>query len=129
MKNKPVLTAVELAPMLVAARDAATARGLTVTIAIVDDGGYPLRLERMDSAGAMTPQVALAKARTAALARGATRSLAERVVNDPGLLRLTEYLPMSAGCRSSSMACAWAGSACRARRQTTMKPWRRRVWI
>lgn len=97
MKTKPVLTADELGPMLDAARAAAHARGLTMSIAIVDDGGYPLRLERIDGAGVMTPAVALAKARTAALMRGSTRILAERVVKEPALLRLTEYLPMEGG--------------------------------
>lgn len=97
MKTKPVLTAAELDPMLAAARADATRRGLVMSIAIVDDGGYPLRLERMDGAGVMTPSVALAKARTAALMRGSTRILAERVVSEPALLRLTEYLPMEGG--------------------------------
>lgn len=63
----------------------------------MDDGGYPLRLERLDGAGVMTPQVALAKARSAALMRGSTRLLAERVAQEPALLRLTEYLPMIGG--------------------------------
>lgn len=97
MKTKPVLSASELDPMLVAARAEAVRRGLSMAIAIVDDGGYPLRLERLDGAGAMTPAVALAKARTAALMRGSTRLLAERVVSEPALLRLTEYLPMEGG--------------------------------
>lgn len=97
MKTKPVLTAAELDPMLAAARAEAVRRGLTLSITIVDDGGYPLRLERLDGAGVMTPSVALAKARTAALMRGSTRLLAERVANEPALLRLTEYLPMEGG--------------------------------
>ncbi len=97
MKTKPVLSAAELDPMLAAARGEAQARGLAMSIAIVDDGGYPLRLERLDGAGSMTPAVALAKARTAALMRGSTRLLAERVAAEPALLRLTEYLPMEGG--------------------------------
>lgn len=97
MKTKPVLGAAELNPMLIAARGEATRRGLAMSIAIVDDGGYLLRLERLDGAGVMTPEVALAKARTAALMRGSTRLLAERVAHEPALLRLTEYLPMVGG--------------------------------
>ena len=97
MKSKPVLTATELDPMLAAARAETQANGLSMSIAIVDDGGYLLRLERHDGAGAMTPAVALAKARTAALMRGSTRLLAERVAAEPALLRLTEYLPMEGG--------------------------------
>lgn len=97
MKFKPLLTAAELDPMLAAARAEAVRRRLAMAIAIVDDGGYALRLERIDGAGVMTPTVALAKARTAALTRGSTRILAERVVTEPALLRLTEYLPMEGG--------------------------------
>lgn len=97
MKTKPVLTAIELDPMLAAARAAAEARGLAMSIAIVDDGGYPLRLVRLDGAGMLTPQVALDKARTAALLRAPSRVLAERVKTEPALLRLTDYLPMEGG--------------------------------
>lgn len=97
MKTKPVLTSAELDPMLAAARNEAQQRGLAIAIAIVDDGGYPLRLERMDGAGALTPSVALAKARTAALMRAPSRVLAERVATEPALLRLTDYLPMEGG--------------------------------
>lgn len=68
-----------------------------MTIAIVDEGGYPLCLQRMDGAGLMTPKVALEKARTAALMRAPSRRLAERVAGEPALLRLTDYLPMAGG--------------------------------
>ena len=97
MKTKPVLTAAELDPMLAAARTEARAHGLAMSIAIVDDGGYPLRLERLDGAGVLTPSVALAKARTAALMRAPSRVLEERVATEPALLRLTDYLPMAGG--------------------------------
>lgn len=97
MKTKQVPEAAELDAVLSAARAAARARGLAMTIAIVDDGGYPLRLERMDGAGMLTPKVALAKARTAALLRAPSAVLAERVAAEPALLALTDYLPMPGG--------------------------------
>lgn len=97
MKTKQVPEAAELDAVLSAARAAAQARGLAMTIAIVDDGGYPLRLERMDGAGVLTPKVALAKARTAALLRAPSAVLAERVAAEPALLALTDYLPMPGG--------------------------------
>ena len=97
MKMKPVLTATELDPMLASARRQAQALGLGMSIAIVDDGGYPLRVERLDGAGVLTPSVALAKARTAALMRAASRVLEERIATEPALLRLTDYLPMAGG--------------------------------
>lgn len=97
MKTKPVPQAPELDRILAAARSEAQARGLAMTIAIVDDGGYPLRLERMDGAGLLTPKVALAKARTAALLRAPSQVLADRVAAEPALLALTDYLPMPGG--------------------------------
>ena len=97
MKTVPQLESAEIEAVMTAARAAATARGLAMTIAIVDDGGYPLRLERMDGAGKLTAKVALAKARTAALMRAPSRALAERVAAEPALLALTDYLPMPGG--------------------------------
>ncbi|MEI9992527.1 MAG: heme-binding protein [Rhizomicrobium sp.] len=97
MKTKPMLESNDAGAILDACRAAATAAGLSVSIAVVDDGGYALRLERMDGAGLMTPAVASAKARTAALMRAPSKVLADRVRNEPEILRLTEYLPMPGG--------------------------------
>ena len=57
-------------PAAAAAAEAeATARGWAVTIAIVDDGGHLLWLQRLDGAAPISAEIALAKARTAALGR------------------------------------------------------------
>lgn len=97
MKAKAILTSQTARRMLDAALDAAQAEGIAMSIAIVDDGGYPICLQRADGAGLMTPRVATDKARTAALLRAPSRLLAERVSIEPALLRLTEYLPMAGG--------------------------------
>jgi glc operon protein GlcG len=97
MKTKAVLTAVELDAILAAAAAKAEALGLAATIAIVDDGGYAWRLSRADGAGVMTPSVAMAKARTAALMRAPSGVLTSRLKDEPELLRLTDYLPMPGG--------------------------------
>jgi glc operon protein GlcG len=97
MKSKPVLTAKEIDPMLVAALAKAAELGIAATVALCDDGGHPLRLHRMDGAGALTPLVAAAKARTAALMRAPSGALTARLKDEPELLRLTEYLPMPGG--------------------------------
>jgi len=97
MKTKPVLTAEELDPIVTACRAQAKAMGLTITIALVDDGGYPLRLERMDGAGPTTADAAIEKARTAALIRAPTVALARRLPGEPELLRLTNLFPMQGG--------------------------------
>lgn len=97
MKIKPVLTATELDAMVGTALDKAADLGLTATVALCDDGGHALRLYRMDGTGAMTPVVAAAKARTAALMRAPSGALTARLKDEPELLRLTEYLPMPGG--------------------------------
>ncbi|AHE54459.1 GlcG/HbpS family heme-binding protein [Sphingomonas sanxanigenens] len=97
MKTKAVLGGADLDAMLAAARAKAQEIGIAATIAIVDDGGYPFRLERCDGAGAMTPAVATAKARTAALMRAPSGVLTSRLKDEPELLRLTDYLPMPGG--------------------------------
>lgn len=97
MIAKFCLSAAELDRMLVAAIAKAAELGLAASIAIVDEGGYAFRLYRSDGAGLMTPAVALAKARTAALMRAPSGALTTRLKDEPELLRLTEYLPMPGG--------------------------------
>lgn len=97
MKYKPVLDADLARRMLDAALAAAGADGLAMSVAVVDEGGYPLALQRMDGAGLMTAKVATEKARTAALIRAPSGRLADRLAAEPALLRLTDYLPMAGG--------------------------------
>lgn len=97
LKTKAVLSRSELDAMLAAARGKAEEIGVAASIAIVDDGGYAFRLDRADGAGVMTPTVAVAKARTAALMRAPSGALTARLKDEPELLRLTDYLPMPGG--------------------------------
>lgn len=97
IQYKPVLTAETARRILYTALDAAQDVGLAVSVAVVDEGGYPLALQRMDGAGLMTAKVAMEKARTAALIRAPSGRLAERLAAEPALLRLTDYLPMAGG--------------------------------
>tara|TARA_R110001606_G_scaffold99560_1_gene219541 strand:- start:26345 stop:26752 length:408 start_codon:yes stop_codon:yes gene_type:complete len=97
LSHKPTLNAALARSALDAALRAASTNGLTMSVAVVDDGGYPLCLERMDGAGLLTAKVASEKARTSALLRAPSRALADRVAADPALLRLTDYLPMTGG--------------------------------
>lgn len=97
MKTKSVLGPAELDAMMTAARGKAQDIGIAATIAIVDDGGHLFRVERGEGAGVMTPVVAIAKARTAALMRAPSGALTARLKDEPELLRLTDYLPMPGG--------------------------------
>ncbi|WP_109808889.1 GlcG/HbpS family heme-binding protein [Sphingosinithalassobacter portus] len=97
MLTKPVLAPTDARRLLDAAIEAADAAGYAMSIAIADDGGYPLAMQRMAGAGLMTGKVSLEKARTAALLRAPSAVLQNRVKEDPALLALTDYLPMAGG--------------------------------
>ena len=97
MRTRPSLTASDAQTMMAACKAEAAAGGWNVSIAIVDEGGYLLLAERMDAAGLLTPQVAIAKARTAALSRISTKALEDRLAERPSFLKLPEYLPLQGG--------------------------------
>ena len=69
MKQKSVLEREDVARILAHARAEAQANQWAVTIAIVDDGGHPLALERLDGAAPVSAYIATEKARTAAMGR------------------------------------------------------------
>ena len=97
MRQKPALTAADADRIIAAARRLADERQWRVAIAIVDDGGYLLRLDRMDGAGPQTPEVATMKARTAALSRGPSKRMEDLVRERPGMLRFPDRLPIQGG--------------------------------
>jgi glc operon protein GlcG len=69
MQRKSVLTVVEATRILEAARAEAEKNQWAVTIAVVDDGGHPLALLRLDGCAPIGAYIAPEKARTAALGR------------------------------------------------------------
>jgi uncharacterized protein GlcG (DUF336 family) len=69
MNSKPTLALSDLRAMAAAAEAEATQHGWAVTIAIVDDGGHLLWLQRLDGAAPVSAEIAPAKARTAAVGR------------------------------------------------------------
>jgi glc operon protein GlcG len=79
MKHKPVLTRDEVALILHHARAEAQAHHWAMTIAVVDDGGHPLGLERMDGAAPVSAYIAAEKARTAALGRRPSAAYEEMI--------------------------------------------------
>jgi uncharacterized protein GlcG (DUF336 family) len=66
MKHKPCLTTDDVRAIAAACRAEAHRHGWSVTVAIVDDGGHPLFLER-DGARVSTVRVAIGKALPSAL--------------------------------------------------------------
>ena len=80
MNSKPVLSLVDLKSIAAAAEAEATANAWAVTIAIVDDGGHLLWLQRLDGAAPVSAHIAPAQARTAALGRRESK-VYEDVIN------------------------------------------------
>jgi uncharacterized protein GlcG (DUF336 family) len=80
MKNRPYLLLADVQRIGDAARAEAAANGWAVTIAVVDDGGHLLWLQRLDDAAPASAHIGPAKARTAALGRRESR-LYEEMIN------------------------------------------------
>ncbi|MBL8328574.1 MAG: heme-binding protein [Rubrivivax sp.] len=81
MITRPALTEADAQRMGQAAAAHARAQGWAVTIAIVDDGGHLLWLQRLDGAPPISSHIAPAKARTAALGRRESRIYEELINN------------------------------------------------
>lgn len=79
MRTRPALTADDVHKMMAACKAEAQKNNWKVTIAIVDDSGAALLLERLDGAGPISAEVALGKARTSALTRRPTKFWEDRV--------------------------------------------------
>ena len=80
MNTKPYLSLSDVKLVAAAAEAEALANQWIVTIAIVDDGGHLLWLQRLDGAAPVSSHIAPAKARTAALGRRESR-LYEEMIN------------------------------------------------
>ncbi|MFJ3053081.1 heme-binding protein [Pseudomonas nitroreducens] len=81
MLNKAVLTQQEVGRILAAARDEAQRNHWAVSIVVVDDGGHPLALERLDGCAPASAYIATEKARSAALGRRETKGYEDMVNN------------------------------------------------
>ena len=80
MQTKSVLTLSDVRLIAAAAEGEALTNRWAVTIAIVDDGGHLLWLQRLDGAAPISAAIAPAKARTAALGRRESK-VYEDVIN------------------------------------------------
>jgi len=97
MQTKPILSLADVKRIAAGAEAEALANKWAVTIAIVDDGGHLLWLQRLDGVAPISAQIAPGKARTAALGRRESK-LYEEMVNGgrvsflsaPGLEALLE---------------------------------------
>jgi len=101
LPTKQVLT-LDTAKKIAAVAEAdARKRGATVVIAVVDDGGYLLVLERLDDAQVASVDVGIAKAKTAAIFRRPSGVFEDQVKNGriaalalPGAVALKGGVPI-----------------------------------
>ena len=83
MRSRPALESADVQKMMAACKADAQKNNWKVTIAIVDDSGAALLVERMDGAGPISAKVAMDKALTSALTRRPTKFWEDRVKEKP----------------------------------------------
>ncbi|WP_322616501.1 heme-binding protein [Pseudomonas sp. BIC9C] len=79
MNRKAVLSQAEVSRIIKAARAEAQANQWAVTIVVVDDGGHPLALERLDGCAPGSAYIATEKARTSALGRRESKNYEDMI--------------------------------------------------
>ena len=83
MRTKPCLTSADAAKMMAACLAEAEKNKWNVAVAILDDGGHLLAFQRMDGTGPISAEVAIGKARTAAMTRRPSKFFEDRVKERP----------------------------------------------
>jgi len=98
MKSKPVLALDDVKKIAAAAEAEAVKNNWAVTIAIVDDGGHLLWLQRLDGAAPVSAWIGPQKAITAAIGRRET-AVYEKMVNEGRMsfLAVTPVTPLEGG--------------------------------
>ena len=99
MRQKPCLTSSDVHKMAAACKAEAEKNKWSVTIAIVDDAGILLYLDRLDGASAPTAEVATAKAKTSAVTRRPSKFWEDRIKDRPAFLNFPGVLQIQGGLR------------------------------
>ena len=86
MRQRPALTSADAHKMMEACKAEAQKNKWAVAIAIVDDSGAALLLERLDGCGAIASTVAMGKAQTSALTKRPSKFFEDRVKERPGFV-------------------------------------------
>jgi uncharacterized protein GlcG (DUF336 family) len=98
LADKKALTLAEARKIAAAAEAEANKNNLRVAIAVLDDGGYPLLVEKMDDTQTGSVDVAVAKGRTAALFKRETKLFEEAVASGRTvILKLDGVTPIEGG--------------------------------
>jgi len=81
MQQKTVMTADDVKKVMAAAEAEAKNHHWAVSIAIVDDGGHLLAMQRLDGAAPISGYIAVEKARTASLGRRESKIYEDMINN------------------------------------------------
>jgi glc operon protein GlcG len=84
--TRPYLTEKQARDILDAAATEARAMSWPVTVAVVDDGGHLLALQRLEGASPASAHIATGKARTAALGRHDSKFYEDMLASRPAFL-------------------------------------------
>jgi len=96
--DKKALTLDAAKRIVAAAETDAKAKGARVVIAVVDDGGNLLLLQRLDETQVASVNVAIGKARTAAIYRRASKEFEDQIRNGRiAALALADSTPLQGG--------------------------------
>jgi len=97
MKSKPCLTLEDCKQIGAACEAEARKNNWNVVIVILDDGGHLLWLARMDGATPANAEIALGKARTAAVTRRSTKVWEDRISGGRLSMLAMPVLPVQGG--------------------------------
>lgn len=97
MKTKPCLTLDDCKKMMAACEAEARRNKWDVVIAILDDGGHLLLLERMDGATPANAEIAVQKGRSAAISRRSTKMWEDRIKDGRVSMLKMPVLPVQGG--------------------------------
>jgi glc operon protein GlcG len=98
LPTKKVLTLEAAKSIAAAAQAEARKNNWSLVICVVDDGGHPIYLERMDGAQLASVQVAQDKARTAVLFKRPSKALEEAVAGGRTVvMKLAGAIPVEGG--------------------------------
>jgi glc operon protein GlcG len=98
LPTKRVLTLEAAKRIATAAEGEANRRGATVVIAVVDEGGHLLLLERLDDTQVASVEVGIGKARTAAIFRRPSKEFEDQIRNGRvAALALSGATPLQGG--------------------------------
>ena len=79
MQTKPILSHADVRRILDAARAEAESNHWAVSLAVVDDGGHLLAMERLDGCAPIGAYIAVEKARTAALGQRESKAYEDMI--------------------------------------------------